>query len=84
MRFRECKLARDTSIPVFISTLATTLNQFQKTVMPNAEAVELRKTIEKKKDPQCKNILKESIDAITISQRILDLGVNLSVGELLG
>ncbi len=51
--------------------------------MPDAEASEPKKSIEMKKHLRVVNMLKESIGATTITKRILDLGVNLTVGELL-
>ncbi len=51
--------------------------------MPDAEASEPKKVVERKKHPRVVNMLKESVSATTITKRILDLGVNLTVGELL-
>lgn len=51
--------------------------------MPDAEATELKRPVERKKHPRVVNILKESVGATTITKRILDLGVNLTVDELL-
>lgn len=50
--------------------------------MPNSEPV-VRKNIERKKYPRVVGVLKESAGATMITKRILDLGVNLTVGELL-
>ena len=49
--------------------------------MPDAKAGELRKTVERKKYLQVVNVLKESIGATTITKRILNLGVNLTVED---
>lgn len=58
-------------------------NLFQETVMPDAEAGELRKTVEKKRYLRVVNVLKESMGTTTISKRILDLGINLTISKLL-
>ena len=52
-------------------------------VMPDVEGSQVKKSIERKKHPRVVNVLKESVGATTITKRILDLGVNLTVGELL-
>lgn len=46
-----------------------------------AEVSEPQKTVERKKHPRVVNMLKESISATNITKCILDLGVNLTVGE---
>lgn len=51
--------------------------------MPNAETGKLKKTIERKKHLRVNNVLKESIRATTITKNILDLKLNLTIGELL-
>lgn len=51
--------------------------------MPDIEAGEPKKTVEMKKYSWVVNVLKESVNSTTIIKRILDLGVNLTVGELL-
>ena len=51
--------------------------------MPDAEATEPKKQVEKKKHQRVINVLKESVGATTITRRILDLGVNMTVSELL-
>ena len=50
--------------------------------MPDAEATESKKQVEGKKHPQVVNVLKEVVGATTITKRILDLRVNLTVSEL--
>lgn len=42
-----------------------------------------RKTIECMKHPRVVRVFKESVGVIMINKRILDLGVNLTIGELL-
>ena len=51
--------------------------------MPDVEGSQVKKSIERKKHPHVVNVLKESIGATTIPKHILDLGVNLTIGELL-
>lgn len=43
----------------------------------------VKKNIERKKQPRVVGVLKESVGATMITKQILDLGVNLTVGELL-
>lgn len=50
--------------------------------MPNAEAIAIKKTIEKKRYPYVINIMKEFSKTIIITNYILDFGINLTVGEL--
>lgn len=83
MKFGKSELARDASVLASTLAPALTLNQFQETAMPDAEAVESRKAIEKKSYPQIVNLLKKSVGAITITKRILNLRVNLTIGKLL-
>ena len=83
VRFGEWEPVRDTSVPAPISAPTRTPNPSQEAAMPDAEAGEPRKTVERKKHPRVVNVLKESVGATTITKRILDLGVNLTVGELL-
>lgn len=51
--------------------------------MLDAEAGEPRKMVERKKHPQVINMLEKSIRAITITKHILNLEINLTIGELL-
>lgn len=51
MRFGEWEPVRDTSVPASTSFPALTPNPSQKAVMPDAEASELRKMVERKKHP---------------------------------
>ncbi|MCJ1349891.1 hypothetical protein MMC31_008134, partial [Peltigera leucophlebia] len=50
--------------------------------MTNSEPM-VKKNIERKRHPRVVGVLKESVGATMITKRILDLGVNLTVGELL-
>ena len=43
-----------------------------------------KKSVEKKKDPQVVNILKESVGATIITKQILNLRVNFLIGKELG
>ena len=70
-------------MPAPIQALASTPNLSQEAAMPDAEAGEPKKTVERKKHPRVVNLLKESVGTTTITPRILDLEVNLTVGELL-
>ena len=51
--------------------------------MPDAEAGKPQKMVEKKKYLRVINVLKKSVGTTTITKRILDLDVNLTVDELL-
>ena len=51
--------------------------------MQDAESGEPKKTFEKRKHLSVVNELNESIGATTITKRILDLGVNLTICKLL-
>lgn len=51
--------------------------------MPDLKVDEPKKAVEKKKYLWIVNILKKSIGATTIIKCILDLGVNMAIGELL-
>ena len=65
------------------SPTTTVLFTFQKVVIPDAEVLIIKKTVERKRHPCVVNVLKESVVATTITKRILDLDVNLIVGDLL-
>lgn len=67
---------------MFDSTIAI-LSRFHEGVIPNAEAITTKKTIKRKKYLHVINILNESIGATKITKRIMDLDINLIVGELL-
>ncbi len=79
VRFGEWEAIQESSLPTRIS--APVLSQ--EAAMPDAEATEPKKQVERKKRPRVVNVLKESVSATTITKRILDLRVNLTVGELL-
>ena len=66
-------------MPAPISSLVLS----QEAVMPDAEVTQPKKQVERKKNLQVVNFLKESVGATTITKRILDLEVNLMVAELL-
>ncbi len=68
--------------PVLSSPIAT-LSTAPETAMLDADTATVKKSGERKKHPQVVNVLKESVGATTITKRILDLGVNVTVGELL-
>ena len=80
VRFGEWDPVRDDPLPGPTTTVPSTS---QEAVMPDAEAIATKKTVERKRHPRVVNVLKESVGATTITKRILDLGVNLTVGELL-
>lgn len=63
--------------------LLATSSVAPKTVMPNVDMVQARRSVEKKIYPQVVNILKESIGVTTITNQILDLGISLTVDKLL-
>ncbi len=83
LRFSEWEPIRDTSLPTPTPASASTPNLSQEAAMPDVEAGEPKKTVEKKKHPRVVNMLKESVGATTITKHILDLGMNLTIGELL-
>lgn len=70
-------------MPAPISAPIPIANLFQEAAMPDLEASEIERTVERKKHLQVVYILKKSIGTTTITKYILDLGVNLTVGELL-
>ena len=75
MRFGEWEPVKNTSLPAPAIV--------PDTPMLDAEVIEAKKMVERKKHLQVVNVLKETVGATTITKRILDLGVNLTVGELL-
>ena len=80
VRFGEWEPVKDSSLPDPTVTVPSTT---QEEAMPDAEGTTVKKTVKRKKHPRVVNVLKESVGATTITKRILDLGVNLTVGELL-
>ena len=81
--FGEWESVKDTSLPVSTPTLTSTPNPSQEAVMPDAVTGEPKKTVERKKHLRVVNVLKKSVGFTTITKRILDLGLNLTVSELL-
>ncbi len=79
VRFGEWEPVQERSVPA--PTSATVPSQ--EAAMPDAEATEPKKQVEKKNHPRAVNVLKESVGATTITKRIPDLRVNLTVGKLL-
>lgn len=51
--------------------------------MSDAKTGKPKKTVKRKKHLRVVNILKKSVGAMTIIKRILDLRVNLTIGQLL-
>ena len=80
VRFGKWEPVKDSSLPDPIATIPSTT---QEETMPDAESTTAKKTVERKKHPRVVNILKESVGTTTFTKRILDLGVNLTIGELL-
>ncbi|MCJ1343493.1 hypothetical protein MMC31_001687 [Peltigera leucophlebia] len=80
MRFGKWESVKDSSLPDPTATVPPTT---QKEAMPDAKGTTAKKIVERKKYPRVVNVLKESVGATTITKRIQDLGVNLTVGELL-
>lgn len=50
--------------------------------MADSEPI-VKKSVERKRHPRVVGVLKQSVGATMITKRIFDLGVNLTVGELL-
>ncbi len=65
------------------TSVAATLSPPLETAIPDANTAFGKKDVEQKIYPRVVNVLKESVGATTITKRILDLGVSLTVGELL-
>ncbi len=80
VRFGEWESVRENPAP---TPPIVTLSTAPKTAMPDADTAINKKSVERKKYPQVINVLKESVGATTITKRILDLGISLTVGELL-
>ena len=78
--FGEWEPVREKSVPV-LSTI--TLSTIPETAMLDADMVIAKKSIERKKHLRVVNVLKESVKTTTITKRILNLGVNFIVSELL-
>ena len=67
---------------VLFSPIATP-SAASETAMLDSDTTTAKKSAEKKKHPRIVNVLKKSVGVFTITKRILDLRVNLTVGELL-
>ena len=80
IRFGEWEPIRENSAP---SPPIVTLSTTPETAMPPADIAISKKNVERKKHPRVVNILKETVGATTITKRILDLGISLTVGKLL-
>lgn len=66
-----------------ISAPTSTLNLPQKVTVPNIEASEPKRIVEKRKHSRIINLIKKSVGAITIIKGIINLGLNLTISELL-
>ena len=81
VRFGEWESVRENSVPTS-AILASSVAP--ETAMPDVDnANTTRKSVEKNKHPQVVNVLKECVGVTIITKRILDVGVSLTVGELL-
>lgn len=80
MRFGKWDFMQNNSL--YGSTIAI-LFMFQKAVMLNGEAITIKKMVQRKEYPRVVNVLKISIGVTTITKRILDLHINLTIDELL-
>lgn len=68
-------------MPAPIPSSISTLHLFLETGMSDVEASKLRKTVKKKKHPQVMTGFKESVGATTITKRVLDLKISLTVAR---
>ena len=82
-QFGKWELIKDTSLPAPIPISTSIPNLSQKAAMPDTKSGKPKETVERKKHLQVVNILKESIGAMIMTKRILNLEVNLTVSELL-
>lgn len=83
MRFGEWEPVQDNLLPATAFTSTATPFAVPDKFMPEVEEDQLKKSIKRKKHPRVVNVLKQSVGATTITKRIRDLGINLTVGELL-
>lgn len=67
-------------VSTIILTSIQISNLFQEVVMLDIKASKSKRIVERKKHSWVVNMLKEFVDATTITKRILDLKVNLTVG----
>ena len=72
IRFGEREPIRDILIPASTSVSVSILSHSQEASMPDLEASEPKKIVERKKYLQFENVLKESMSTTTITKRILD------------
>ena len=68
---------------IVLAPLLVILFVAPETAMLDANLSTAKKSVEKKRHPWVVNVLKKSVGAITITKRILDLKVSLTVCELL-
>ena len=80
VRFGEWEPIRDSPVP---APLFATPPVTSETAMSDADMATTKKSVERKRYPRVVNVLKEFVGATTITKRILDLRVSLTVGELL-
>lgn len=83
VRFGEYKLVKDISMSAIMAVLALTLSFSQEAAMLDVETSKSKKIIKRKKYLQVVNLLKEFIEATTITKYILDLEVILTIDKLL-
>ncbi|MCJ1348653.1 hypothetical protein MMC31_006886, partial [Peltigera leucophlebia] len=79
VRFGEWRLVENALPP---PAPASVQEPSQKELMADSEPT-VKKNVERKRHPRVVEVLKESVGATMITKRILDLGVNLTVGKLL-
>lgn len=82
MRFGEWEPVQDNLLLATAFTSTATLFAVPEKVMLDVEEDQVKKNIERKNHPCVVNLLKEFVGATTITKRILDLGVNFTIGEL--
>ncbi len=80
VRFGEWKPVRENPLPA--SPIATP-SVAPETAMLDEDTATAKNDIERKRHPRVVNVLNESVEASIITKRMLDLGVNLNVDELL-
>lgn len=79
VRFGEWKQEKNSpSLPIPVTFFEPSLDQTMLDFEPK-----IKKNVECKKQPRVVGVFKESVGATIITKQILDLGVNLTVGELL-
>lgn len=73
LKFAKWEPIKDTSLPAPTLLLASTLYPFQKAVMLDVDIGEPKTILKKKNYPKVVNVLREFVDATTITKHILDL-----------